>query len=225
MTPTGAMFFAAGFGTRMRPLTHHTPKPLIEVAGRPLLDHARAQIEGHDIGRQVVNAHHHADQIAAYAEAHGLTLSHETPKILDTGGGLKHALPLLGKGPVVTLNTDAVWTGPPALSSLIAAWDPARMDALLLCVPIGRVHGRSGVGDFTLNADGALSRGGTLVYTGAQIIAPEVVAAHPEDVFSLNAIWTRLAAKGRLHGTSHPGAWCDVGHPGGIAIAQRMLTP
>ncbi|KNG93658.1 nucleotidyltransferase family protein [Pseudaestuariivita atlantica] len=221
--PRSILFFAAGFGTRMRPLTDTRPKPLIEVAGQPLLTHALNQTKGLDLPRKVVNAHYLGDQIAEYAATHGLDLSREEPDILDTGGGLKQALPLMADGPVFTLNTDAVWTGPSPLQTLNAAWDPARMDALLLCVPTDRAEGHGGTGDFTIDAEGRLHRGGPYVYSGAQIIKGACVAARPERAFSLNAVWTDLAQRGRLFGAVHPGGWCDVGHSGGIALAEAML--
>ena len=126
------MLFAAGFGTRMGELTRSRPKPLIPVAGRALLDHALDLAAGAGLSRQVVNAHYLAEQVVAHLDGRGIPVAVETPEILDTGGGLRAALPLLGPGPVFTLNTDAVWTGPNPLVTLAGAWDPARMDALLL---------------------------------------------------------------------------------------------
>ncbi|KUF09527.1 nucleotidyltransferase family protein [Pseudoponticoccus marisrubri] len=219
--PDAVMLFAAGFGTRMGALTADRPKPLIEVAGRPLLDHALALTEG--LGTRVVNAHYHAEQIRAHLVGTDIAVSVETPEILDTGGGLRHARPLLGPGPVFTLNTDAVWTGPNPLDTLRAEWDPARMDALLLCQPAERATGRAGPGDFTRAPDGQLIRGGPLVYTGAQILRTDRLDEIDETAFSLNLLWTRLAAEGRLFGTLHSGGWCDVGHPEGIAAAEAML--
>ncbi len=217
------LYFAAGFGTRMRPLTNDRPKPLVEVAGKPLLTHARDQAAGLGLGPELVNAHYLAPQIQAYATRHGLTLSDESDQLLDTGGGLKRALALMGgAGEVVTMNTDAVWTGPSPLATLCDAWRGG-MGALLLCIPASRATGHAGGGDFSLNTDGRLSRGGDLVYTGAQIITADPVAAVPEDVFSLNTVWTALAAQGQLYGAVFDGGWCDVGHPGGIALAEAML--
>ena len=222
------MIFAAGFGTRMGALTRDRPKPLIEVAGRPLLDHALAQAEGR-ASRIVVNAHYHADQIAAHlAGWPGVQLSHETPEILDTGGGLRRALPMLGAGPVWTLNSDAVWTGANPLDQLAAAWDPARMDALLLLVPGAAARGHKGRGDFLMAPDGRLARKGdtggpVLIYSGAQIIRTGRLADIPETVFSLNRIWDRMLEAGRIFGAIHRGGWADVGAPEGIAAAEAML--
>lgn len=225
MRPDALMLFAAGFGTRMGALTATRPKPLIKVAGRPLIDHALALVEQAGVPRTVVNTHYMAEQVHAHlAGRNAVQISHETPEILDTGGGLRHALPLLGTGPVFTLNSDAVWTGANPLSELAAAWDPERMDALLLLVERDAARGHAGRGDFLHAADGRLRRGPGAVYTGAQILKTEAVAEYPEDVFSLNAVWNRMLAGGRLFGALHAGGWCDVGHPGGIAEACAMLA-
>ncbi|MCA0995335.1 nucleotidyltransferase family protein [Alloyangia pacifica] len=220
--PDAVMLFAAGFGTRMGALTADRPKPLIDVAGKPLLDHALALCA--HLPTRVVNAHYRAEQVEAHLAGTGVHVSVERPDILDTGGGLRHALPLLGQDPVFTLNTDAVWAGPNPLRLLAEAWDPARMDALLLCVPLGRAVGRKGGGDFTISGDGQLSRTGDHVYTGAQILKTELLAEISEDVFSLNLLWNRMNEAGRLHGLSYPGHWADVGHPEGITLAEEMLA-
>lgn len=217
------MIFAAGFGTRMGALTQDRPKPLIKVAGRALIDHALGLVADHAPSRIVVNLHYRADQLAAHLGGRGVLLSHETPDILDTGGGLRAALPLLGDGPVLTMNSDAVWQGPNPLSNLASLLDNARMGALLLCLPPDRALGHTGPGDFTLTPDGRLSRGPDLVYSGVQVIDPACLADIPDRVFSLNRAWDRLAAEGRLFGTVYPGRWCDVGHPEGIALAEDML--
>lgn len=220
--PDAVMLFAAGFGTRMGALTADRPKPLIAVAGRPLLDHALALTAG--VPTRVVNAHYRAEQVIAHLKDTNIAVSVETPEILDTGGGLRHALPLLGTQPVYTLNTDAVWSGPNPLDRLAAAWQPDRMDALLLCIPLARAVGRSGGGDFALGPDGALMRGGDFVYTGAQIVKTGALAGIGEKAFSLNILWNQMAQEGRLFGTAYPGRWCDVGHPEGITLAEEMLA-
>ena len=222
--PDAVMLFAAGFGTRMGALTADRPKPLIEVAGQPLIDHALALADGFGPLRWVANAHYRADQLEAHLAPRDVTVSREDPEILDTGGGLRHALPLLDADPVFTLNTDAVWSGPNPLRLLAKAWDPARMDALLLCVPLGNAVGRKGGGDFDILDDGRLSRGGDLVYTGAQIVKTKALHAVAEPVFSLNVIWNQMAEQGRLCGLPYPGQWCDVGHPDGIRLAEEMLA-
>ncbi len=217
------LIFAAGRGTRMGALATQTPKPMVEVAGRPLVDHAIAL--GREAGARpiVANTHHLRGRIEPHLLARGVTLSPEAPDLLDTGGGLRHALPLLGAGPVFTLNSDAVWTGANPLPSLAANWRRG-MGALLMCVPLARARGRQGGGDFSLDDAGRLSRGGDLVYTGAQVIDPETLAPESRTVFSLSPIWTRLAEEGRLFGLVHAGDWADVGHPEGIAAAEALLA-
>lgn len=216
------MLFAAGFGTRMGALTADRPKPLIEVAGKPLIDHALAQAEG--VGLIVANVHYRPEALVRHLEARGVAVSREDP-ILETGGGLRAALPLLGEGPVMTLNTDAVWTGENPLSQLRAAWDGGRMDGLLLLLPDHAVG--KGAGDFVMDGEGRLSRAKGargVVYLGAQILRTEGLWAITEPVFSLNLLWDRMIAAGRLYGVQHRGAWCDVGHPAGIAEAEAMLA-
>ncbi len=221
MIPDAIMIFAAGFGTRMGALTRDRPKPLIEVGGVTLLDRMLALAGG--IPRKVVNTHYLGDRIAAHLAGREVAISDEPGEILDTGGGLKAALPLLGTGSVFTANSDAVFAGPNPFDLLAAAWDPARMEALLLSVPLARAVGRKGGGDFTLAPDGRLRRGGDAVYAGLQILKTERVAAWPDRVFSLNRVWDAVAAEGRLFGLSYPGRWCDVGHPEGIALAEAVL--
>ncbi|ARE40587.1 Nucleotidyl transferase [Rhodovulum sp. P5] len=225
MRPDAVMLFAAGFGTRMGALTATRPKPLIEVAGRPLIDHALALVDEAGIGRCVVNTHYLADQIHAHLRGRGdVLISHESPRILDTGGGLLQALPRLDGDAVFTLNSDAVWTGNNPLTQLTRAWEPEKMDALLLLVPPGNARGHTGTGDFVMSADGRLCRGPGAIYTGAQILKTATLADPPADAFSLNVIWDRLLQDGRLYGAVHAGGWCDVGHPGGIAMAEAMLA-
>ena len=217
------MVFAAGFGTRMGALTESKPKPMVEVAGRALIDHTLDLVAAHAPPRTVVNLHYRAEQLAAHLAGRDILLSHETPDILDTGGGLRAALPLLGEGPVLTMNSDAIWRGPNPLSHLEALLDGDRMGALLLCLPPGRVRGHAGSGDFLRDAEGRLARGPGLVYTGVQIIDPACLAAIPEPVFSLNRAWDVLGEQGRLFGAVYPGEICDVGRPKGIALAEDML--
>ena len=220
------MIFAAGLGTRMGALTRDRPKPLIEVAGRPLIDHALALVRAAGIERIVVNTHAHADQLQSHLArvAPEAVLSHE-PDLLETGGGLKRALPLLGAGPVFTLNADMVWSGPNPLAALAAAW-ASGTGAMVCLVPRAAAVGHGGPGDFFLDGGRVRRRGAAatadFVYAGAQIIDPAPVAAFPAEVFSLNPVWDGLIADGRLEGLVHPGGWVDVGRPEGIALAAGV---
>ncbi len=213
------MLFAAGLGTRMGPLTAHQPKPMIRVAGRPLIDHALDIARDAGITHMVANTHYRADQIAAHVD---IPLSHE-PELLETGGGLRAALPLLSDGPVMTLNTDAVWTGANPLSQLLAAWDPAIMDGLLLLAPPDRATGHLGTGDFIGSPLRRANGAAGLVYLGAQILKTDGLAGISEHKFSLNVLWDRMIADGRLHGALHDGGWCDVGRPESIPLAEALL--
>lgn len=220
------MLFAAGFGTRMGALTANRPKPLISVAGRPLIDHALAVADAAGVTDTVVNLHYLGDQITDHLQGRNLAFSWEREQILETGGGLKQALPQLGAGPVLTLNTDAVWTGQNPLSQLLQAWDPDRMDALLLLLPAEKALGHSGRGDFLLAADGRISRAnGAIapVYLGAQILKTAALTAISEPVFSVNRLWDEMIETGRAYGLIHDGGWCDVGRPEGIAQAEALL--
>lgn len=221
--PDSVMLFAAGFGTRMGALTRDRPKPLIEVAGRALLDHALDMVRDAGVPRAVANAHYLADQIDAHLRGTGVSVSHESPDILETGGGLRHALELLGDGPVFTMNTDAVWRGPNPLSLLAEAWDPERMDALLVTIPAENAVGHNGKGDFLMDDSGRLTRGPGNIYGGAQIIKTDLLHDVRETAFSLNLLWDRMLESGRLCGIRYPGQWCDVGRPEGIALAEAMI--
>ncbi|MEX0317642.1 MAG: nucleotidyltransferase family protein [Ruegeria sp.] len=222
--PDAIMLFAAGFGTRMGALTKDRPKPLIEVAGHPLIDHALDLARGVEPSRIVANLHYLPDQLAAHLEPQGVALSREEPEILETGGGLRAALPLLGPGPVFTLNTDAIWAGPNPLQLLRQTWDPERMDALLMCIPVAQAVGRTGQGDFTADTEGRIQRGPGLIYGGAQVLRTEELLDFPEKAFSLNLLWDRMRTRNRLFALSYPGRWCDVGHPGGIRLAEDLLA-
>lgn len=223
--PDAVMLFAAGLGTRMAPLTDHLPKPLIAVGGLPLIDHALAQVDGAGVGRIVVNLHYKADMLRAHLDGRPeVLLSDETGELLETGGGLKAALPLLESDPVFTMNTDAVWSGGNPLTELTQAWNPARMDACLLLVHRDDAVGHHGPGDFDLMDDGRIARGGPYVYTGVQITRTGRVAAMAERKFSLNRVWDQMAAEARLFGTKHRGGFCDVGRPDAIALAEAHMA-
>lgn len=218
------MMFAAGFGTRMKHLTANCPKPMVKVAGSPLIDHALAL--AHDISPPVVvaNLHYRPESLLLHLEPRGVKTILEHPEILETGGGLRNALPVLGTGPVITMNTDAIWSGPNPLRLLLDAWDPLQMDALLMGVSPESALEHKGIGDFTLDAEGRLSRGAGVVYGGVQIIKTDLLAEVPESTFSLNLVWNKMLEKGTLHGIRYPGRWCDVGHPGGIKTAEGLLA-
>ena len=222
-TPTALMLFAAGLGTRMGALTQDNPKPLIEVAGKALIDHAMDLVRGAGITHVVANTHYQAEKIAAHLEPQGVTISHETPERLETGGGLRNALPILGTQPVFTLNSDAIWTGRNPLCALAKAWNPHRMDALLMLVAPENAHAHSDPGDFNLAEDGRLTRGPGHIYGGAQIIKTEGLAEVREGCFSLNLLWEILIARQRVFGLVHRGEWCDVGTPAGITEACALL--
>jgi MurNAc alpha-1-phosphate uridylyltransferase len=216
------MIFAAGFGTRMGALTADRPKPMLEIAGRTMIDRAIDMGEEAGCAPILANTHYLADVIAPTLAARGIGVSHELV-ILDTGGGLKAALPRLGHDRVATLNPDVAWSGSNPLLHLLAAPWPEDAGALLLLIPEDRALGRSGPGDFSLGEDGRLTRKGPFVYTGTQLIATAAVRDTPGEVFSLNATWTALAAEGRLYGTVYPGRWCDAGSPEGLRAADALL--
>lgn len=217
------MLFAAGFGTRMGELTRSRPKPLVQVAGRPLIEHALDLARAADVGPIVANVHYLPDQIITHLAGQDVLISDERDRILETGGGLRKALGLLGSGPVMTLNTDAVWSGPNVITQLREQWQSARMSALLALVPVERALGHTGKGDFALAPDGRISRGTGYVYTGAQALNPAGIETIPEAVFSLNLLWDRMISEGRAYGTVYPGRWCDVGRPDCIPLAEAML--
>lgn len=220
-TPTDVMIFAAGFGTRMLPLTRNTPKPLLGVGDTTLLDHTLALAQDAGLTNRVVNAHYHADQISAHLAGMAEQVVVEDP-ILDTGGGLKNAAPFFDNPHVFTSNSDAIWAGPNPFTILADGWDTT-VDAMLLCVPIDRALGRIPPGDFVVNAAGSLQRGPDLVYTGIQIIRLELVSRFPETTFSLNKIWDPLIAQGRLKAAIYPGKWCDVGRPENLELAASLM--
>jgi MurNAc alpha-1-phosphate uridylyltransferase len=226
-----AMVFAAGFGTRMGALTRDRPKALVTVYGRALIDHALDRCVAAGVARAVVNLHFRGEQVRAHLAGRRepeIAFSEEAPDILDTGGGLKAALALLDADPVLTLNCDCLWSGPEPVPALLAAWDPVRMDGLLLLVPRTAATGHAGAGDFFLGTDGRLARRGTepeapFVYSGLGLLRTGPVAAMPGSVFSLNRVWDGLLAGGRLHGCVYRGGWADIGTPAGLARAEAGL--
>ena len=222
MTPGAIMIFAAGRGTRMGTLTDDRPKPLIKVNGRALIDHALRLTEGRAL-RKVVNVHHHADMLRTHLGGSDVRISDESDALLETGGGLRKALPLLNRGTVFTLNSDAVRSGPNPLDALARAWNPERMDALLLLLSPEDALGHQGMGDFHRAKDGTLERGPGLVYTGAQIVNTALLDTIADAAFSVNRLWDLHLKRGRLHGVVYDGQWCDVGRPYGIMLAENLL--
>ncbi len=228
--PHTAMILAAGLGQRMRPLTLTTPKPLLKVAGTRIIDYGLAQLKSAGVRRAVVNKHYLPDQIENWARAvKGLAVqvSDETDTVLETGGGIARALPLLGADPFYVMNSDCFWTekGEPALQRLATAWDDAAMDCLLLlCDPL-HTTGYDGHGDFDIGADGRLSRNtkSGLAYIGGYIVHPRLFENAPKGKFSMNVLWDKAIAKDRLFGIAHKGHWLHVGTPEAIGKAAAYL--
>lgn len=221
--PAALMLFAAGFGTRMRPLSEIRPKPLIDVAGQPLIQHALDQAADLPYLKIVANAHYLGDQIEAYFDGTDVVVNREDPEILDTGGGLRNALPLLGNGPLFTLNCDYVWKGPSPLTLLQDAWDPDRMDALLLGIDPSHALGTDSTGDFIVDEEGRATRGSGLIYAGAQITTTSELMEVPGPAFSMNAVWDRMIVRKRLFMLPYPGRWCVLDRPDAIPLAEAML--
>lgn len=227
-----AMVLAAGLGLRMRPITERIPKPLVVVCGRCLLDRALDHLAAAGIERAVVNTHHLAEQVKAHVNGRTrpeIALSHE-PELLETGGGVVNALPLLGEAPFFVANSDALWLdGPvPALKRLAAAWNGAVMDALLLVSVIPGTLGYQGRGDFYMDGVGRLRRRmersvAPFLFTGLQLLHPRLFAGEKPGKFSLNRVYDKALAAGRLYGLRHDGAWYHVGDPAGLAAVEARL--
>ena len=231
--PQSAMVLAAGLGVRMRPLTDTRPKPLVKVAGKALLDHVLDRLADAGVARAVVNAHYLGEQIIAHTKDRArpaITISDERGLLLGTGGGVVKALPVLGDAPFFHINSDTVWIDGvrPNLVRLAEAFDPARMDALLLLAPTTGSIGYAGRGDFTMAADGTLRRCGErevapFVYAGAAILSPALFKGAPQGEFSLTTLFERAADQGRLHGLRLEGLWMHVGTPEAIAAAEAAI--
>ncbi|MGY2052206.1 nucleotidyltransferase family protein [Methylobacterium sp. JK268] len=231
---TRAFVLAAGLGKRMRPITATVPKPLVEVAGRALVDHALDRLAEAGIAEAVVNVHYLADLMEAHLlrrkGAPRITISDERDRLLETGGGARKALPLLGDTPFLILNSDSFWLeGPrPNLARLIGAWDPAAMDMLLLVASSATSLGYDGYGDFHMSKDGRLARRAErevapFVFAGVTIVSPAFFADTPEGPFSLNLLFDRAAARGRLHGLRLDGQWLHVGTPEALQAAEERV--
>ncbi|MCG8442369.1 MAG: nucleotidyltransferase family protein [Caulobacterales bacterium] len=232
-----AMVLAAGLGTRMRPLTDDRPKALVEVGGRALIDHTLDRLAADGVRRAVVNVHHFADALESHlarrAGAPQITVSDERAQLLETGGGLVRARPLLGEAPIFVCNIDSVWLeeggAPTALAGLRAAFDPARMDALLLLTETERAIGFSGAGDFHMDAQGRLARRGGAAtaqwaFMGVHVTSPAIVDGWAEEPFSLNRVWDGALARGRVYGHRLAGRWMHVGDPAARDEAEARLA-
>jgi MurNAc alpha-1-phosphate uridylyltransferase len=229
-----AMVLSAGLGKRMRPLTATQPKPMVRVAGKPLLDHALDQLDAAGVAKAVVNVHYLPHAIEAHLKGRkrgpATTISDERAMLLETGGGMAKALPLL-PDPFFAINSDNVWLEGPrdVFAELSAAWDPARMDALLLLVPHARALNYKGKGDFHLDPIGRVSRRRSgriapFIYSGIQLVSHRLMRDAPEGAFSTNVLWNRAIEEGRLYGISFTGMWFEVGEPGAIAPTEDWLT-
>jgi len=229
--PHTAMIMAAGLGLRMRPLTLATPKPLIKVAGKALIDYGLEKLKAAGVQRVVVNKHYLPNQIEAWAQAQteiNVITSDESDLVLETGGGITRALPLLGNQPFFVLNSDCFWTenGTPALQRLVETWDDRKMDSLLLLCHPKNTIGFGGGTDFAVEPDGKLTRQTKdgLIYIGAYLVHPRLFANAPAGAFSMNVLWNKAIAAGRLCGIEHTGHWFDVGTPAGIPAAEARLS-
>ncbi len=235
--PHTAMVLAAGLGTRMRPLTLEKPKPLLEVGGATMLDQALDRLVETGVCNAVVNLHYKGEQIEQHLAGRAqpqISFSYEK-MLLDTGGGVRHALPMLGKDPIFVVNSDLPWRDGdvPALKRMAEAFDPETMDALLLLMPLARARGFDGAkGDFFMrdrvNGVGELYRHSTnpprpYVFISAQLVKPQLFTDVPEDIFSNNRIWDELEHKNRLYGLVHDGSCYHVGTPTDLAEANRLL--
>ena len=233
VSPRNAMVLAAGLGQRMRPLTDRIPKPLMEVAGRPLIDHVLDRLADAGIERAVVNVHYLADQIERHlAGRHKphIVISDERQELLDTGGGVVKALGELGRDPFFHVNSDTIWIdgATPNLRRLAEAFDPSHMDALLLLAPTVGSVGYSGRGDFAMAPDSRLQKRAEreiapFVYAGAALLAPALFEGAPSGAFSLTRLFDRAAGAGRLHGLRLEGVWMHVGTPEAIAQAEAAI--
>jgi MurNAc alpha-1-phosphate uridylyltransferase len=232
--PKTAMVMAAGLGKRMRPLTATRPKPLIEVAGRPLLDHVLERLRVSGVENVVVNVHYLPGSIEAHlgARSHGLnvTISDERELLLETGGGMVKAAPIIDADPFLVVNSDNLWVDGPAdtLKLLASHWDGAKMDALLLLVPHARAQNHRGSGDFHMDRHGRLrrrerSRVAPFVFTGIQMVSKALLEGAPNGPFSTNILWDRAIEAGRCFGAVHQGLWFDVGTPKSIGETEAFL--
>lgn len=232
--PKTAMVLAAGLGKRMRPLTASRPKPLIEVGGKALLDHLLERLRMAGVEKVVVNVHYLADAVEAHLakNSHGLdvSISDERSLLLETGGGMVRAAPLIDADPFLVVNSDNLWIDGPAdtLKLLASHWNDAKMDALLLLVPHAKAENHHGMGDFHMERHGRLRRRershvAPFVYTGVQIVSKRLLEGAPDGPFSTNILWDRAMEQGRCFGAVHQGLWFDVGTPQAIKATELIL--
>ena len=227
-----AMVMAAGLGKRMRPLTAAQPKPMVRVAGKPLIDHALDRLEEAGVAKAVVNVHYLADALEAHVKARKspeIIISDERDELLETGGGMVKALPQL-PDPFFCINADNIWLEGPrdAFAELSRRWDADAMDALLLVVPHSRAMNFNGKGDFRMDPEGRLTRRQSgriapFIYTGIQLVSHRLLREAPAGKFSTNILWSRAIEEGRLFGTSFTGQWFEVGTPQAIAPTEDAL--
>ncbi len=232
-TPDSAMVLAAGLGMRMRPITERLPKPLVPVDGRPMIDYTLDHLQAAGVGKVVVNVHHLADMLVDHLADFGAVISDETDRLMDSGGGVVRALPLLGDGSFLILNGDSFWLEAPDaddtnLARMAAAWDPARMDMLIMTAALQQAVGYEGKGDFLADPAGRLRRHDgrsqdPLVYAGVIIADPAIFSDAPDGPFSLNLCFDRAIAAGRLFGMPVKGLWLTVGTPEAIGEAETAM--
>ena len=234
--PKTAMVMAAGLGKRMRPLTATRPKPLVKVAGKPLIDHVFVHLKSAGVEHAVVNVHY----LAGLLEGHlgqrfcgiDVTISDERTELLDTGGGLLKARDLIGQAPVFVVNSDNFWVDGPvnSLKLLSSRWDSDVMDVLLLLIPLARANNHAGLGDFYLSPDGRITgrrrpgRVAPFAYTGIQILHPRLLSDGPGGAFSTMFFWERAITAGRAYGQVHQGLWFDVGTPNAVTRTEEALA-
>ena len=228
-----AMVLAAGLGTRMRPLTLDRPKPLVEVAGRTMIDHCLDKLAEAGVARAVVNVHHFPQMVKDHLTARtnpAVAISDESGQLLETGGGMIRALPLLAADPFFCINSDNLWVDGPqdVFRQLSKAWKPDNMDALLLVVPHARAANHKGKGDFHMDANGRLTlrRSGRIapfIYSGIQLVSQRLLRDAPPGPFGTMVLWKRAMAEARLYGVSHLGLWYEVGSPDAIAPTEEAL--
>jgi N-acetyl-alpha-D-muramate 1-phosphate uridylyltransferase len=232
--PRRAMVLAAGLGTRMRPLTNHIPKPLVNVHGKPLIDHVIDRLAGAGVELVVVNVHHHAGLLREHLAKRRdveIRISDESDRVLGSGGGIFKALSLFDGAPFFVHNADSIWVEGygQALARMMVRWNAEEMDALLLVASLVNAIGYEGSGDFLMDADGRLSRVpeqrlSPFAFPGVQIVHPRFFEGCSAGDFSINPLWDRAIARGRLFGMRLDGVWMHVGTPDALAQTEEYLA-